>query len=572
MRLSSCILTLFLLFQFGAIAQDSLPKFGAPLDIPLYLSGNFAEMRRNHFHTGIDIKTQGVTGQNVLAAEDGVVSRINISPWGYGNALYIDHPNGYTTVYGHLKSLAPKIKKVAMARQYAEESFAVDFSPEEEIRVKKGELIALSGNTGGSGGPHLHFEIRRTTTEHPLNPLLYDFDIKDNIAPRIRGLRFHPLGDTTLINKKHAAQSYVVLGSNGKYHMKSSQPVEVYGSFGLSLHALDFLNGYPNKCGIYRLELTVDGELICAQEFDSLSFATVRNINSYNDHIVFKNNNWHYHKSYVEPGNRLNIYRPFPENRGLMNFKTDAIHEGVYKATDAYGNVSTLKFKFKSLAKPDATLPAPEPYDAYFSYNQENHFSYQDELNITIPDGALYQDLRFQFSRQMKDENSYSPYYWVHNDDIPLEEPIELEFSWLDIPQAMRSKILARRSDLRGRHRYLTGEAGETGFSVTSKEFGKFSLVADTTAPVVYAYKRSAGGKVYDRTELRFKMSDNKSGVSSFNGYLNGEWVLLAYDPKHARIWMNVGESNFKEGENTLKIEVVDGVGNTKEVEYSYTY
>ena len=572
MRNSSLFLFFILLFGFAAKAQDSLPQFGPPLDIPLYLAGNFAEMRHNHFHTGIDIKTEGVEGQTVRAAEDGVISRINVSPWGYGQALYIDHPNGYTTVYGHLSKYASKIEKAARAEQYAKQSYSVDFTPDPPIHVKKGEMIALSGNTGGSGGPHLHFEIRRTITEHPQNPLLFGFDIKDDISPRIRGVRFHPLSDTTLIDKKHEAQSYVVMGSNGKYHLKEGQLIEVYGAFGLSLHALDFLNGYPNKCGIFSLELKVDDQLICSQEFDSLNFETVRNINSYNDHIVFKDNNWHYHKSFVEPGNELKIYHPFPPNRGVMDFKKDAIHHAYYKATDAYGNVSTLEFDFRSLAKPDAELPTPEPYDAYFSWNQVNHFAYKDELYLTIPKGALYTDLRFHFGREMKDKDSYSPYYSIQNDDIPLEEPIELKFSWGTIPKSIRPKIIAVRSDMRGRKRYLTGTANENSFDVTSKEFGRFNLIADTTAPVLYAYKRSDGGFVSNRSTLQFKMTDSQTGITKFNGYLNGKWVYMSYEPKKAKIWLEVGESDFQKGENTLKIEAEDGVGNQSEVTYTYSY
>lgn len=553
-------------------AQDTLPRFASPLDIPLYLSGNFAEMRRNHFHTGIDIKTQGVEGQTVRAVEDGVVSRINISPWGYGHAVYIDHPNGYTTVYGHLSALAPKLKNAAREKQYADKSFSVDFTPDPPIEVKRGEKIALSGNTGGSGGPHLHFEIRRTTTEHPLNPLLFNFDIKDNISPTIRGVRFHPLSDTSLVNGAGEAKSFVVLGSAGSYHLKAGQTITVYGAFGISLHALDFLNGYPNKCGIYRLELEVDGKNICTQEFDSLDFATVRNINAYKDYEVFKNNNWHYHKSYVEPGNHLDIYHPFPAGRGILNFPTDGLHHAVYKATDAYGNVSTLAFDFRSAANPDATIPEVKPYDAWFAWNQPNHFEYGDELEITIPEGALYEDLRFEFGREMPDARSLSPVYLVHNDNVPLQEAITLKFAWKKIPKKLRPQVVVRYSDLRGRTRYLTGTSDASGLEVKSKDFGKFSLVPDTVAPVIYAYKRSAGGQVYSQTELDFKMTDSETGIAKYNGYLNGEWVLMAYEPKEAKLWLNVGESNFKKGENTLRIEIEDGVGNRAETVHTYTY
>jgi len=558
--------------NISAQSYDSLPSFGAPLDIPLYLSGNFAELRRNHFHTGIDIKTQGVEGQNVLAAEDGVVSRIGVSPWGYGLALYIDHPNGYTTVYGHLQSYSKKIEAAIRKQQYAEKAFAVDFTPREPIAVKRGEIVALSGNSGGSGGPHLHFEIRKTETEHPQNPLLFGFDIKDDIAPRIRGVRFHPLSDSTLINNKHVAQSFVVTGNAGKYHLKSGQEINVYGAFGLSLHTLDFLNGQSNRCGIYTLALKVDNELICASRFNELDFSTVRHINSYKDYEVYKNNHWHYHKSFVEPGNKLEIYDSPPPNNGVINKTKPGKHHVNYITTDAYGNESDLEFDFMVLAKPTVLLPSPEPYDAYFPYGQVNHFEYADELELTFPENAFYTDLRFQFSRQMQTSATYSPVYIIQNEDIPVQEAFELKFSWKGIPKNIRSKILAQRSDLSGRTSYITGKTTADNFIIESRDFGKFTLVADTTAPSLSARKWSTGGTVTNNTQLQFTIGDDRSGIKSYNGYLNGEWVLVMYETKNRMIYLNVSDSNFKKGKNRLNVKLEDGCGNVTEETFEYNY
>lgn len=556
----------------SAQIEDSLPSFGPPLDIPLYLSGNFAELRRNHFHTGIDIKTQGVEGKNILAAEDGIVSRIAVSPWGYGLALYIDHPNGYTTVYGHLQSYSAKIEAAVRKQQYLDKSFSVDFTPEPPIQVKRGEIVALSGNTGGSGGPHLHFEIRKTDTERPQNPLLFGFDIKDDIAPRIRGVRFHPLADTTLINNKHEAQSFVVNGNAGKYHLKAGQAINVYGAFGLSLHTLDYLNGYPNKCGIYTLALKVDDELICASRFDELDFSTVRNINSYKDYEVYKTNHWHYHKSFVEPGNKLEIYDFKSNTDGVINEKTPGKHQVNYTTTDAYGNTSELAFEFTTLARPEVQLPAPEPYDAYFPYDQENHFEYADELELTIPANALYTDLRFQFSRQMKSGESYTPYYLIQNENVPLQSAFEIKFAWKGIPNSIRNKILVQRSDLAGRTSYISGTVTDDYFVAGSRDFGKFTLVADTTAPTLSARKWSTGGTVRNSTQLQFTIGDDRSGVKTYNGYLNGEWVLVKYEPKNRMIFLEVGDSNFQKGKNTLEIKLEDACGNTTTQQFEYNY
>ena len=555
-----------------AVAQDSLPSFGSPLDIPLYLSGNFAELRRNHFHTGIDIKTQGVEGKNILAAESGFISRVGVSPYGYGLALYIEHPNGYTTVYGHLLSFSKKIADAVREKQYEEKSFSVNFNPDPPIPVSRGEIVARSGNTGGSGGPHLHFEIRKTDTERPQNPLLFGFDIKDNIPPRIRGVRFYPLADTTLINNKHEAQSFVVLGDAGKYHLKAGTKIQVYGAFGLSLHTRDYLNDQPNHCGIYTLGLKVNNELICAQQFDELDFATSRNINSYKDYPVFNNNSWHYHKSFVDPGNKLDIYHPAPVNNGIISITKAGQQRAAYTVTDAYGNESNLEFDFETLDTPRVALPTPDPYDAYFAYGQNNHFEYLNELEVNIPENALYQDLRFEFSRQMKRDDTYSPVYLLHNEDVSLQEFIDVKIFWKGVPKNLQDKILVQRSDLKGRTSYLTGSFTPEYFLVKSRDFGKFTLVADTIAPSLIANKWAQGGTVTNASELQFVIKDDRSGIKNFNAYLNGEWVLIKYEPKKSMIYLSVGESNFRKGKNTLEVKVEDGVGNETVKTFEYNY
>ena len=255
--MKNIVLTIFFsifIHSFKCQTIDSLPKkyFRSPLGIPLYLAGNFGELRSNHFHSGLDMKTQGREGFNIYAAADGFISRVKISPWGYGNTIYIDHPNGYTTVYAHLQrykgEIAEKIKKY----QYNIESWEIDWYPSDTLmKVKKGDIIALSGNSGGSGGPHLHFEIRETESEHPINPLLCGFDIKDDIKPIIKSIAIFPLDDTSYVNNKNVMQQFDVVGSNGSYQLKYSSPINVYGQIGIGIETIDKLNDVSNRNGIY---------------------------------------------------------------------------------------------------------------------------------------------------------------------------------------------------------------------------------------------------------------------------------------------------------------------------------
>jgi hypothetical protein len=567
------LFTLSMLMCLTAGAQGTRPSFGPPLEIPLYLSGNFAELRRNHFHTGIDIKTQGVEGQKVLAAEEGHVVRIAVSGSGYGKVLYIAHPNGYTTVYGHLKSFAPKIDRVVKAEQYAQERFAIDFNPAEPIAVSRGELIALSGNTGSSGGPHLHFEIRNTATGRAQNPLLFGFNISDRIPPRIRGLRFHPLSDTSLVNGKPAPYSVATDGDNGKYQMKAGQKVQVYGAFGISVHSIDFLDGQQNRCGIYRVALEVEGREVLAQQFDEIDFVTSRHINSYKDYEAFRNQSWHYHKSFREPGNALEIYTGENGASGVLAFGESGTKQGRYTITDAYGNTSVLPFTFEVLDRPNGAFAKPETYDAYFYRTEENTFEYGDELVVRIPPKALYNDLPFQFGREMPTERSATAWYQVHRDAVPLDKPIVLEFNIAHITRADRPYLVGMRKGSSGGPVYIAGQTfGESTFSITSKDFGKFALALDKDPPELSARNHQPGMKIGPGSMQEFTIGDAMSGVQKHDAWLNGKWVLMEYEPKQKKIWFIGSDWEWNAGPNTLEIAVTDWCGNEVRRTYTYTH
>lgn len=361
----------------------------------------------------------------------------------------------------------------------------------------------------------------------------------------------------------------VVQGSSGKYHLKAGSQFNVYGAFGMSVHSLDYLNGYPNKCGLYEVHLSVDGETVCRQQFDELDFATTRHINAYKAYDVYRTNSWHYHKSFIEPGNELEIYLPETKNEGVIHFAEAATHSVSYVVKDAYENISTLDFTFESLAEPNGALPEAMPYEAYFKHDQENSFTYPDEFEVVLPKGALYRDLKLDFGREMPRADLLSARYTLHNDLVPLDDYMEIAITAKQVPQSKRDQVLAVHYSTSGYATYITGKWEGNRFVFKSKSFGKFALAADSVAPEVTSLSRTSGN-ISTGTVLRLRIQDDRSGIGSYNAYLNGKWVLTAFEPKSKTISIIFEGTDPLPSGNELRLEVKDAVGNSTEKVYTF--
>ncbi|NOR74853.1 MAG: peptidoglycan DD-metalloendopeptidase family protein, partial [Draconibacterium sp.] len=385
---------IFFFIFCSTISYGQNDYYSSPVKIPILLSGNFAELRSNHFHSGIDIKTQGVTGFPIHSAADGFISRIVVSPTGYGNALYIRHPNGTTTVYGHLQSFRKDIAEYIKEKQYLRKSFKVDLQVStKKFKVKKEEVIAKSGNSGSSGGPHLHFEIRDTKTEKPLNPLKYNFDIKDSIPPKILSLMITPISDDSYVIDDTRKRRFPIAFYDGKYHIKNNPAVPVFGEIGFAIETNDYLNGSWNKCGIYSLQLTVEDELYFSHQLDKFSFAESRYINSFIDYETYINLNRRFQKTWVESGNKLSTYNYVKDN-GTFKAYENGIYKVQIKLKDTDGNSSVLEFRIESKPK---IIERPEKiFVDKFYYNTNNQFNNND-IQLDIPNGALYKNIKFNY-------------------------------------------------------------------------------------------------------------------------------------------------------------------------------
>ncbi|TVR38706.1 MAG: M23 family metallopeptidase [Cryomorphaceae bacterium] len=530
--------------------------FSAPLDIPLFLSGNFAELRSNHFHSGIDIKTQGVEGMNVVAAAEGYVSRIRISPYGYGNALYIDHPNGYTTVYAHLKTLSPKLALLARVEQYSLESFELDLKLEpHQAPVERGEVIAKSGNTGGSGGPHLHFEIRETTSQLSLNPLLFNFAIKDDIPPIVRGLRVYPMSDSSTVEGRRDDMSYVVAGSNGKYTLKNQQVVRVFGPASFAVHTYDLLNEFPNKCGIHRIRLYQEDELIFESQLDSINFNTFRQINTYKDFRLFHLKKWHYHRSYVSPYNDLTVYKT-AVNNGVVHLPHGR-HSFQYVVNDSYGNESTLQFQVEWLTQAPATVPTVgKKVKDVFHHDRENVFE-TDNLALTIPPQRLYEDTDFTYAEGAKLWNSLGPVHHIHDGMVPVDKWFTLRMKIDDIPEELEEKVLVTAVTGGQYHKAKGGRYKDGWVTTRLREFGSFTARIDTVPPRIKPMNIFNGKNMAGVPRIDLSITDDLSGIKHFEARIDGEWILMEYEPKASRITHHLEKGRFK-GTRELVVKVTD--------------
>ena len=348
--IQSLILPFFLVFIHLSSFGQSIPKGGyhAPIAIPLILSSNFGELRPNHFHMGVDFKTNNRIGYNLYSIDEGFVSRIKVSPYGYGKVVYIDHPNGVTSVYAHCSEFKGKVDSIVRLTQEREQDFAVEIFPRKgEISLKKGEVFALSGNTGSSTAPHLHFEIRDTKTEAALNPLVFGFDVADTRAPEIRGVKVYSL---TKDGYRFPNKSTVRTANKGKsgYYVSGNKitiPANFCtksGGIGIAVDVIDRLNGAPNQCGLYGSILIVNGDTLFGQRTDRVPFESTRYVNSHKDFEEYSKNRKKYHKCFKTTHNSLPIYEY--GGNGVIKCSPGDVLKIEYVGYDPKGNRSTLNF------------------------------------------------------------------------------------------------------------------------------------------------------------------------------------------------------------------------------------
>jgi len=548
----------FILVTLAGSSQDYRP----PMDIPMKLSGNFGEMRRNHFHSGLDIRTEGREGIALHSIADGYISRIKVSPVGYGNALYVDHPDGRTSVYAHLSTFTPIIAAAVKAGQYQQETWEIEFYPEiGALPVKKGEVIGYSGNSGSSAGPHLHFEIRETESEHPLNPQSYGFLAEDHTRPVIQGLRIYPLDLSSSLSAGNKAQSIVVRDKGAGNHLLDT-PVKAYGNIGLALHSFDRMDGVFNKYGIYSLEMRVDGVPVYVHRMVELDFDTFRQVNCHADYDLFRTNAWRYHKTFPAENNHLQIYELLV-NGGKLHIKEGESKNIEFIAKDIAGNESILRFIIQGEKAPAQPFPAPQ--GIFWDASTDNVFKDSTAV-VMVPAGRIYSDFYLRPSYK-ETGDGLSKRFTFHDEVIPLDDYITIKLK-VTGNYTNRDRLVMMQVDEKGRISCLGGSFKNGWVQARTKSVGTFYVTEDLQAPgiEVTRLEANASGKI------NLSASDAVSGLDSIRVEVDGHWLMMIHNASLSRAWGNFKELNLPSGDHKVRIRVWDLAGNMSEVQRDVRY
>lgn len=559
------------------ISAQSYPKdyFRSPMDIPLKLAGNFGELRADHFHAGLDITTSGQEGLPVRAAADGYVSRIKISPWGYGKAIYVTHPNGYTTVYAHLSSYTGAIADWVEKQHYLAESFEIDLKLQpNELPVTKGQQIAASGNSGSSGGPHLHFEIRDAKTEEALNPLLFGLPVKDNVAPVAVTLAVYAAGENSYVNGSKGMKKIALVKSGDKYVIQNAKDsILAYGDIGFGIDAYDQESVPHGKNGVYGITLLSGGKIVYQHRLERISFDESRYINCFVDYAEHQRTSKWFMLSYLAPNNELQVYDT-TINRGYVTLDDGAVHWLNYEITDAYGNICKVEFKVRALKKnPETKITAsPLPFIQLMVWNAPNKIEEQ-EFTFETPEKAVYRNLEFKWTSAPATGNRLSPTIGINDKYTPLHKVCTLSINMPAATEAPDKLVVVREKD-KGGLASVGGIWTGTAMRAEVKMCGKYFVMRDTTDPTIRAHNFDAGGKTTTdfsaMKSIQFKIDDNLSGVRTYRGTIDNKWVLFEYDAKNDLLKYTFDEHVAK-GSHELVLVVMDAVGNEAKYERSFT-
>ena len=535
-----------------------------PLDFRLQLSGGFGDLRANHYHAGIDFRTQSSEGHALRAVLEGYISRVSVSPGGYGLAVYATHPaDSLITVYGHLQRFTPNIAALVKEKQYEQERYNIDisFNPD-EFPVKQGDIIGYSGNSGSSSGPHLHFEVRDMRTNDLIDPLVfYQSQIPDTQKPVVRGLRIYPMEGKGMVN-----------GSNKKWDVpfstdKNGQPVitqtiEAWGDIGLGISAIDRMNGTHFSYGIRDILLTVDGFDLYQSHIDRFSPNESRYINSQTDYEEWSKSRIFFIKTFTDPGNSSRFI--LNRNSGKITINEERLYDVVITLSDLYGN--TCKTVFKIKGKQQDITPLDTAGTKLLRWYDYNAFSAKG-IRMNIPRNSLYNSLNLRYSASV-DERFDFPVHVIHPTPVALHYPAQLSL-FIDSAssQINTNQYGIVRLTQSGGRAWIGGVYRDGWLDTEVSELGTYTVSYDLTPPRITPLSPATWR---NSKKISIRISDDLSGISSYRGEIDGKFALFEYDSKNALITYTFDNERLQPGAYNLKLTVTDRCGNQSEYHYDF--
>lgn len=547
-----------LLFFIGSVqsgyAQETdtdKPSFIPPFDFPITFSGNFGEIRANHFHGGLDFKTGGTIGKPVRALADGYISRIRVTH-GSGYVLDVAYDNGYSTINRHLSAFVGDVARRVEDLQYEKESWEVEITPEpDEYPVKAGQIIALSGNTGYSFGPHLHLDMIETATDEYIDPLPFFMNkVKDKTAPRAEGIMLFPQPGKGVVEGKQTRRAFPA---------HPTKPITAWGLIGVGIRAYDYMDGVQNKYGVKTVILEVDGEEVFRSTVDRFAYEENRYINSWT--------HGQYMKSFIEPGNRLRMLQASNGNRGLVEINEERPYRFVYTLSDALGNTSKVRFTVQGQKTTIAPVEHREKYA--LKWDKVNYLQ-EPGLELVIPKGMLYDDVLLNYSVRA-DSGDIAFTYQLNDTRIPMHGACDLRIGLRRRPVEDMAKYYVAGVTARGGKYRIGGKYEDGVMKVRIRDLGTYTVAVDTVPPVITPVNQAQWGRT---GKIIFKAKDKETGINTYRGTIDGKYALFGkpnsisgnlvceLDPKHVE----------KGGKHVVEMTVTDGCGNRTTEQFDFVW
>lgn len=547
-------LLLFVGGMQGGYAQETdtgKTSFIPPFDFPITFSGNFGEIRANHFHGGLDFKTGGTIGKPVRALADGHISRIRVTH-GSGYVLDVAYDNGYSTINRHLSAFVGDVARRVEDLQYEKESWEVEITPEPgEYPVKAGQIIALSGNTGYSFGPHLHLDMIETATDEYIDPLPFFMDkVKDKTAPRAEGIMLFPQPGKGVVEGKQARRAFPA---------HPAKPITAWGLIGAGIRAYDYMDGVQNKYGVKTVILEVDGEEVFRSTVDRFAYEENRYINSWT--------HGQYMKSFIEPGNRLRMLQASNGNRGLVEINEERPYRFVYTLSDALGNTSKVRFTVQGQKTTIAPVEHREKYA--LKWDKVNYLQ-EPGLELVIPKGMLYDDVLLNYSVRA-DSGDIAFTYQLNDTRIPMHDACDLRIGLRRRPVEDMTKYYVAGVTARGGKYRIGGKYEDGVMKVRIRDLGTYTVAVDTVPPVITPVNQAQWGRT---GKIIFKAKDKETGINTYRGTIDGKYALFGkpnsisgnlvceLDPKHVE----------KGGKHVVEMTVTDGCGNRTTEQFDFVW